>query len=63
MSFGGVKADTVVVDSALQVTATYSKGVPVVAIATSPILSFKKSHTFSTVDIAASTVTNRRRLV
>lgn len=62
VSFGGVAADTVVVDSAIKVTATYSKGVPVVSAATTPILSFKKSQTISTTDIASSTVSNRRRL-
>ena len=62
VSFGGVKADTVVVNSNTKVTATYSKGVPVVTAATTPVLTFKKSQTISTVDIAASTVTNRRRL-
>jgi hypothetical protein len=40
VSLGGVKADTVSVDSATQVTATWTKGVPVLSTPTSPVLSF-----------------------
>jgi len=37
----GVKADSVVVDSATQITATWSKGVPALKLAKKPELSFK----------------------
>jgi len=39
-SFNGIKANTVVTDSATQVTATWTLGVPVVVNATKPSLSF-----------------------
>lgn len=40
VEFGGVKADNVTVSSALSIEAKWTKGVPVVANATAPILYF-----------------------
>jgi len=40
VSLNGIKADTVVTDSATQVTATWTLGVPVVVNATKPSLNF-----------------------
>lgn len=44
-SFGGVVADSIVIDSANQVTATFTKGVPVVNSETAPVLTFTSSST------------------
>lgn len=41
--FNGIFADTVVVDDATQVTATFTLGVPITSNETTPILSFMKS--------------------
>lgn len=45
VEFGGVKADNVTVVSATSIVATWVKGVPTVANATAPILSFEKLNT------------------
>jgi len=45
VEFGGVKADNVTIASSTSIVAKWTKGVPVVANATSPILSFNKLNT------------------
>lgn len=45
VDFGGVTADIVTISSATSAVATWTKGVPVVANATAPILSFSKDST------------------
>lgn len=55
--FNGIKADTTVVDSATQVTATWTVGVPVVAIATKPELKFTAEGEIKTVFYAVITPT------
>jgi len=45
VEFGGVKADNVTVESATSIIAKWTKGVPVVANATAPILFFVKLNT------------------
>lgn len=45
VEFGGVKADNVTVESTTSIIAKWTKGVPVVANATAPILFFEKLNT------------------
>lgn len=63
--FGGIAADSIVVDSASQVTATFTKGVPVVSADTAPVLTFTNgaleyysatsSNLANTISVTAST--------
>lgn len=55
VSFIGINADTVTVDSDTQVTATYTKGVPLSQTLQTPVLSFK-DDTSSTTHWAVSTI-------
>ena len=61
-SLDGIEASTVVVDSATQVTATWTNGVPVLSAATKPVLSFKTSDvsqgSLTHFAIVSETVTN-----
>jgi len=45
-TFGGVYADIITIDSDTLATATWNKGVPVVAVATAPVLFFSKKDAF-----------------
>lgn len=57
--FNGIKADSVVVDSATQVTATWTLGVPVVVNATKPVLRFHEDTSITVlVSIMNAEITN-----